>query len=84
MCHGMRRLRVTTLSPSSADRTNVRSPMGNCSAKPEIRPDLFENFFAEVHQVHLVHGHDDAGFAQRGDEQVAARLRQHAVARRPG
>ena len=41
-----------------------------------------ENVLAELHQVHLVDRHDEVRNAQqRGEEGVAARLRQHAVAR---
>ena len=41
-----------------------------------------EDVLAEVHQVHLVDRDDEVRDPeQRGDEGVAARLRQHAVAR---
>ena len=41
-----------------------------------------EDVLAELHQVHLVdRDHEVRNAQQRGDEGVAARLRQHAVAR---
>ena len=48
----------------------------------EDTADIVEDRFAEIHHVHLVHGDDEVLDAeQRGDEGVAAGLRQHAVAR---